>query len=189
MKGLMVREEVEESGSGSDGRSSASVVDSSPLVALGDEELEVMFDELSKARQKATVGESGGADFYVTVCGGRWTMEHLGRSHDAYRGQVASKVSDAAIFAVEYGFQVASRYNTDMYSEEGAQILAQTWVDKAQWFWDIYKEQGDPYYEFTDDDMASWEPGTAFSRLLPTWSGRALTRAVQLRDARPMRRM
>ena len=61
-------------------------------------------------------------------------MQHLGRSHDAYKGQVASTTSDAASFARAYGFQLSSHYNVDLYGEAGAGVLAQAWVEKAQFF-------------------------------------------------------
>ena len=156
-------------------------------MSLTDSQLDAMFDELASARENVTSSTSEGGDFICTVLGGSWTLQHLGRSHDAYRGQVARSASEAAAFAKEYGLQTSSRYNVDLYGEEGALTLAYTWAAKAQHFYDIWKKQPNPAYAFTDQDFASWQPGHRFLELLGILTGRALQRARGLRDYRPAR--
>ncbi len=112
-------------------------------------------------------------------------MRHMGRSHDAYKGQVVSARGAAADFARNYGFQLSARYNVDLYGEAGALELAQTWVAKAQHFYDIWSQQANLVYAFTAEDWASWQPGSDFLALLDTLPARAQSRVRDLRDLCP----
>ena len=111
-------------------------------------------------------------------------MREFGRSHDGYRGQVARATSVAADFARTYGFQLTSRYSVDLYGEDGALVLASSWAEKAQHFFDIWSQQSDPAYKFTEAELASWQPRAPFRVLLDTLTGRACRRVRDLLDQR-----
>ena len=151
-------------------------------------ELEELFDSLTFARERAAGADDGGQDFVVSICGGNWTMKHLGRSHDAYKGQCKSATGQACQFARSYGLQLSQGFNVDLYTEEGALELAKTWVSKAQHYFDLWQAQSDSTYRFSEEDHKSWLPGPRFVELLETWSERACARARALRDFRPLYR-
>ena len=66
--------------------------------------------------------------------------------------------------------------------------MAETWVKKVQYYYDIYKHAGEAHYDFTDADVQGWRPGEAFNSLLGVLQGRYLKRARGLLSDVPKRR-
>ncbi|CAK0874375.1 unnamed protein product [Prorocentrum cordatum] len=153
--------------------------------ALSDEDLDELFAALSEARQLIVDTVEVDEDFHVNVLGGLWTMVHRGVSHDAYQGTVIRRQSQASKFAVSYGFQAAQRFNVTLYGEEGALTLAQAWVRKSQFYYNIWKAQPLHDYIFSAAELRAWEPPPALVALIERLPpGRARSRAVSLRDFR-----
>ncbi|CAK0857358.1 unnamed protein product, partial [Prorocentrum cordatum] len=134
--------------------------------ALSDEDLDELFAALSEARQLIVDTVEVDEDFHVNVLGGLWTMVHRGVSHDAYQGTVIRRQSQASKFAVSYGFQAAQRFNVTLYGEEGALTLAQAWVRKSQFYYNIWKAQPLHDYIFSAAELRAWEPPPALVALI-----------------------
>ena len=49
-----------------------------------------------------------------------------------------------------------------------------------QYFWNLPRNAGDPYYVFTGVEMAAYRPLLEFTAVLPGLQGRALQRAREL---------
>ena len=154
---------------------------------MDDDELADLFAELDFAR--SSVGDVvAHNDFQVSVLGGLWTMVNMGVGYDAYQGRVTTLNSDAFHFAVDYGFQRAARYNVSLYGEEGAFVLAKTWVEKAQFFFNLWRAQPNRLYAFSDAELRSWVPSPELEQLIERLEGRAKARALDLRNFAPVRR-
>jgi hypothetical protein len=159
------------------------------LADLDDDEMDELFSEFLEARADAVHGPPAATDFEVVVMGGAWTIAHLGRACDAWKGKAIALGGDAAKWATKYGFNTAARFNIDLYGDHGAKLLAKTWCSKCQHFWDIWKHQHDDDYTFSVRDWESWQPSAEFLALrLGLLAPRAKIRCDQLLSQRPLSR-
>ena len=102
-------------------------------------------------------------DFRVHVHGSLHTIVSRGVSHNAYFGKPTCR--EAEDFAVKYAFGWSASFSTFLYGVEGSLAMANTWVSKCQYFYNIWKSSGDDGYIFTDADWDGWQPGDNFNAL------------------------
>jgi hypothetical protein len=154
---------------------------------MTDDAIDELFDELRELQVETEAGQPALPDFHVKVLGGKWTIEHMGIGHDAFKAKAVRIKSEAAKFAYDYGMgKDGARYNVSIYGgDAGALEVAKTWASKAQFFYDVWKAKADASYAFTAADCAPWRPSDAFLALLPTLGAAAHLRACQLRDFVP----
>jgi hypothetical protein len=124
-----------------------------PLVGapLDDDEAELVFRELDLMRRDwCGPLEDEAFSFKVGILGGKWTMEHVGKVADAFRGYACT--ADAKAWCDLYLFQNAMRFNISAYGEKTASALALHWARRMEYFYNVWYAQELPRYNYTDDD-------------------------------------
>lgn len=70
--------------------------------------------------------------FKVVPLGGVWTARNRGVAFDAYQGR--SVGADTALFCERYRLQKAARFDTSLYSIQGALSMARAWCARMTFF-------------------------------------------------------
>ena len=124
-----------------------------PLVGapLDDDEAEQVFIELDEMRRSWHGPlEDEAFSFKVGILGGKWTMEHVGKVADAFRGYACT--ADSKAWCDLYLFQNAMRFNISAYGEKTASALALHWARRMEYFYNVWYAQELLHYHFTDAD-------------------------------------
>ena len=74
----------------------------------------------------------------------------------------------------------SAQYDAQKYGDHSAAVLAREWCRRLQYFWNLYRDSGDPHYVFTAADIAAYRPLPDFTDVLPALGGKALVRARNL---------
>ena len=153
---------------------------------VGDEELELAWDELRMAREAMLLAEGAhhAADFTVKLLGGAWTRAHREVAFDAVRA-APRRFGPAEVFLTRFGITPSARFEISAYGIESAKVLANTWCTKMQHYFDIFEGSGDPDYRFTPNDHASYDEPAEFAHLLEVLAGFQRARCLWLRNLRP----
>lgn len=146
-------------------------------------DVEEVADALTRAREEAAPDTTD--CFRVVPLGGRWTAQHLGVAQDAWRAQCA--IREAKAFCAAVGLQDSARFDTNLYTHQGALLMARYWVLKMQFFFDNWVGRDCPSGGSPPDGLRARfaEPAefvTFASSALPP---KAKARVAWLRDMKP----
>ena len=159
--------------------------DGQPRYELSDLDIEGLFSALRAAREEAAEESVEGNDFRVRVLGGTWAATHKGVAFDAYRGEPAGE--QALQFLEAQGLPKSARFDVSLYTAPGAALLARTWCDKCQYWYDIATANENHCHEFTEVETKSWEEPQGFTDLALLLQGPALQRWQWLHNLQPGR--
>ena len=107
---------------------------------LDDDDINHLLDGIYKAHGELPA-EQDEKDFRVACHGSLYTIVHRGVGHDAYVGKPTNV--DAEDWANLYQLGRSASFSTAPYGAEGSRIMANTWVAKAEHFYNIFKAAGD----------------------------------------------
>ena len=109
----------------------------------------------------------------------------MGVAFDAYRGEPAGEL--ALEFLEVQGLPKSARFDVSLYTAPGAALLARTWCDKCQYWYDIATANENHCHEFTEVETKSWEEPQGLTDLALLLQGRALQRWQRLHNLQPGR--
>jgi hypothetical protein len=124
------------------------------------------FEDLSKfleIKRLEWASEGVGAEagqFQTTILQGKSTMKLTGRAYNFCKGvakTVLAKEWCRSYFGVE-----GCQFDTALYTERGAIVLAQAWVHKMEYFFGVWMTQQGQEYRYTAEDVAGWVPSERF---------------------------
>lgn len=183
----MARIAARENPSGSMAASSDAFVPQQPAI-VPPANADVEFEEVANAleQQRAAWLSDPNAtttNFRVAVTGGRWLQAHQGRPIDSFKGCARG----AAIEGWCHDFQMAAsmKFDINVCGEAAAFELANAWVDRMQYFYDIWSmapAMGNPFKQ-SDVDAYEWPECVARWELDP--APRLRARILQLRLVKP----
>lgn len=120
-----------------------------PEQTLADAGLDNVWEKLGKKRAEWSAElKFGNQHFRINLNGGKFAREELKKDFDAFKGICRS---DAAVdWCKDRGIQ--SSFHNDMikYGEQNACHLATAWVDKMEYFRDLYDESGRMIHSLAD---------------------------------------
>ena len=154
-----------------------------PLDAEGEAEAWVAVDE-ARAWVERHAPPDIGEDFFVTVLGGRWTMEHLHMPWDALAAK--SRGGLPVHFCTTFRLQRSVRFSRNRYGAEVCLRLCTEWCRRMQYFYTWWVENTDlesdiPEYVATAyDDLEFIEWTLALGAGSEAWP-----RAMQIRGIAP----
>ena len=108
--------------------------------------------------------------FSLHILGGGWTKAHdpKGRDYDDCMGKARAKKATEFCRLCCWGLSIRTEWAPrDVVNVE---ILSETWIDKMQWFFDIYTKSQDPAYMFKEDDFTSFVEPPGFAAMMETAS-------------------
>ena len=113
-----------------------------------DTDFMALWDELGRAREAlADAAEYVDEEhFVVIVRGGEWTLINTGMPYDCYRA--CAKTASAVEFCREMNFAQSATYAVNLFTDVGAQQMAQWWKAKMTVLHGTWKE----WAELDDDD-------------------------------------
>ena len=95
-------------------------------------------------------------DFKVQVRGGHWTAAHVGEPYDSFRS-FAMK-GDASRLCALFGMTATATFSIKLYTEVGAERLAQLWCHRLQWYLDLWMSHGKADdFHFDDAVLSTYE--------------------------------
>ena len=151
--------------------------------AIADEVLHSAWDELASARAMVEPGQC--EDFRVVVIGGKFTMQNRGLAFQGFSGQVR-KGGEAEQWCHQYHLQMTSSYSSSWYGVEAAATCAREWCARLQYFFNIFRDSGDPVYKYTVADFEQAPQSPAYRDLVGRALGSQARRVVGIMDIRPM---
>jgi hypothetical protein len=153
---------------------------------LTDEQLEECFLELEDRRARMEDESVDLANFRVRVLGGPWCLAHLGVPYDAFQGWCTDPSAEAT-WAKRYKMGKTSRFGVGVFGDARSVVLANEWASRCQYYWNIFTEQDDDNYTFTENDYAGYKPRLAFLAALPSFDpgSEAHRRALILAQLKP----
>ena len=123
--------------------------------------------------------------FKVTALGGHWTLTHRGTHIDNVQGYGVKEVQD---WMATYNIQKTARFSVAVYGAWGSKVLALSWCQKLQFFYNMYLDHGPGLEYGANDAMAfSWSEAfeycaTAIQRMEDRRSEMRLRRIKQMRE-------
>lgn len=118
-------------------------------VALDDEQLEQVYNELEKKRAEWAQEYDPDITFRVRVLGGKWTKENLRVAADAVGGHAATETGKE--FCKSYKMGSSMRFNFNKYGEVVAAGLAKHWCERMEYWFGIWFEQPRWDFEFSEE--------------------------------------
>ena len=103
----------------------------------------------------------------------------------SFRGDARSP--DARKFTSTYSLQSSASFVSNLYTGELAQILAEYWVAKMSYFYEIWMASTQEQHEFSDKEAQSFREPQAFLDAFRSAENRVLSRMQWLKDLRPRR--
>ena len=85
-----------------------------------------------------------------------WTQSQKGTSSDSTIATARQGVVKQ--WNKRYGLGQIASYSYRQHGEEAANMLANEWANKCQWYYNIWKGQAGSDYVFTPEDLASYVP-------------------------------
>ena len=118
--------------------------------------VEDVVDMLYKRRYLLAHDATEVADFKVQLRGGQWTAAHVGEAYDSFRS-FAMK-GDASRLCALFGMTATATFSIKLYTEAGAERLAQLWCHRLQWYLDVWMAHGRAEdFRFDDALVASYD--------------------------------
>ena len=122
-------------------------------LALDDEGLEALLTDFQKATEVLNAGDLGVPGWRVRPLGGRWTAAKKGEAFDNMH--CAPRANSAELrWAVRNGMGGERRWSVTKYGVAAAHLMASTYANKGQWFFDQQANKGvtgatayEPYLE------------------------------------------
>ena len=95
-------------------------------------------------------------DFKVQLRGGQWTATRVGEAFDSFR--VFAMKGDASRLCASFGMTATATFSIKLYTEAGAERLAQLWCHRMQGYLDIWRAHGAADdFRFDDAVLSSYE--------------------------------
>ena len=123
--------------------------------------------------------------FRLSMRKGQFCFDKTGRAFNACRAAASGQqVQD---YCKKYKLPLEKTYATALYTEVGAILFARTWANKMLHWYQIYLDQGDPAYRFTQDDVDSFSEPAEFATQADDWlhSKKTSTQVLEFRNLRP----
>ena len=113
-------------------------------------------------------------------------MAHHGVPYDAIQGWV-TETSQVGVWAVQYGMGKTCRFSVKVFGDHAANVLANEWCNKCQFFFNLYQQQGCKQYVYIASDIAAYTPLDSFTRLKASLliSSSTMTRLLALDNLLP----
>ena len=148
-------------------------------------ESEALMDALlSKRRDLGLEASAGGSAFGVVLRGGPDLFRRTGKMYDELRGQACHATAEH--FLVEWGLKKSFSASLNLYGEAAAQTLAESWVSKLQWCYDMVESQG-PTFSFSVDVLKEWAEPPALQTLWVEGNQATRARISHIRSLCPKR--
>lgn len=147
---------------------------------------EAVFDALMAKRDewRDQHAEHATPDFSVELLGGAWTASHRGVSYDAFRG--AAHAGNPQAFCELFGLQKSFRASIRLCTEPLANLIAQAWCSRMQFFYDKYHIEGCGA-DFSDEALASFAEDPEVAKAHQLHAGLVRQRLDNVRAMRPRR--
>ena len=149
-------------------------------------DLAAVYAEVAKNKALYEVTDVGGDGGFVTrVRGGLWTAVHTGRATDCIKGACTGGL--AADFCRRFGLNREASFATRTYSHDGASFLANAWVHRMQWMFQLWLEKGTHGDTLSEEDLAAYQEDPAFQDWVSSLGADAAAhgRITQIRGLRP----
>ena len=103
-------------------------------------------------------------DFLTRILGGKWTVTHKKVACDAIVGY--SKGKEAQAWATHFGLDRINSFAYSRYDQHPASCMALEWCRRMQHFYDIYTGRDDPDFEYSAEELESYEESIEFIDLM-----------------------
>jgi len=131
------------------------------LEDLDDDQLMQVWEELAAKRQEwETLYPIPGDNFGTSVLGGAWTGKFKKQSFDAILCMARGQAVKA--WVKKYGMKERRSFALKLYGEECCGVFSVEWCRRQQYFLDIWKEDLDEDYCFTDSDIQGYTESSDF---------------------------
>jgi len=117
-------------------------------------------ERLAEHREEWVWEEIGINDFYVHNPGGHWTEAHLGVIADQAIGLARGGAPTA--FCRGWGYPPRRGYSYNLYTVEGANILAREFCRRGQYFYNIFFAADDQDWELSAEDRRGYVESREF---------------------------
>ena len=117
--------------------------------------------------------------------GGPWCLAHHGVGWDQYRATSSSV--EGALFLESYLPNKSASFKLDLYGDALAKALAELWVAKMSYFYEIAAVRG-PRHVFTEGELAGFREDPALEPMFAGEAPEVQARLAQVRGLRPVLR-
>ena len=150
-----------------------------------DEALDALWDKRSGLFHAHPEAHSG--NFRWTLLGGRWLKKTKGISYD--RILAAATKGLPKQWAWQYKMGKATSWTLKTYGEDACVTLAQAWVAKNEFLFDIWWRSGaSDDFDYAAADADAWPRPEGFDTLVAEAKGRLRTRVRDILNSKPARR-
>ena len=145
-----------------------------------------MFRELEKERTEWAEQTEGQGDDFVISLVGESRLYSTSRK-EAVHGVKCSVRHGSSLetFCAEFGLHKSARFETSLYGMEVASTLARFWQHRVQFLFQIWDTSVPAHQNFSLEAMSSYVVPEDAAELLESLKGRALQRAMAVRDMAP----
>ena len=142
--------------------------------------MEKLLAKRAKMEKEVTVEASA---FSWKVMGGPWAKKHLGVDFNSFRA--ASCSADAQRFCCQYSLCLSASFTLALYGEAVAQTLAEYWVLKMSYFYQIWCERGSGKHVFSASEIMGFAEPQGFTNVLRGADGKIVARMRALQRLLP----
>jgi hypothetical protein len=131
------------------------------LPEVTEEDVAMAVRAALEAKRDEYASESADYNFYVHLPGGLWTTTFKNKVSDMAN---ALARAHCKTWADKYKWPRQKGFTFSLYGEAESVQFAQEWVDKAHFFYEIWKSNADGSYayQYSDEDFASYVPMQAW---------------------------
>lgn len=125
---------------------------------------------------------SASAEFVVVLRGGPGLFKRTGMAYDEIRGQSANDLAKKWCEVHKLNKSFAATLTA--YGDEACRILAEAWVARMQWLYDLSQREG-PEFAFSDAALGGFEEDPKVQRLYDEGNRAVKARIATIRGLRP----
>lgn len=148
---------------------------------------QVMDELMARRLELAAANPHTAEHFRWTLRGGAWTARNRGLTYDSCMSSVR-KGGEAEQFCNEWGLVRSASFAISIYGEQGAAILARSWVAFHEWSFQTYMmHAGEAGWSFTPEVLAEYQEPPELEGLMASGNARVRNRIAALRQIKPRR--
>jgi hypothetical protein len=123
---------------------------------LDDAAMALVWQKIEEFRQQWGMdGPNQEGDFVTAVKGGAWTARHLGIAVE--RVTADARKGAPSHFCQSYGLNQGMSFTLKRYGALNCSVLALEWCHRMQHWFNLWLEQDDPKFHYSEEELLSYE--------------------------------